>query len=204
MRIRCFNEGFKRILKYERVKVPLNSVLEGYMGKTRRKWVFQMMMTFSVCKSLKKKFEINCFTNPIIPPSDPINMAHRSKSKDRHSLSDAIGVTIKMKNPNAIFTLGPILGRGSYGVVRKATHNLTGKEVAVKIIQLQKGDSLEDVRTEISILRDCHHPNIVNYLGTYIHQNALWVTFYSDFFRLLWSFVVVVQFLMLLIPWSIH
>jgi serine/threonine protein kinase len=52
----------------------------------------------------------------------------------------------------------------------------TGETVAVKLISLEEGDeALDDVRNEISFLRDCSHPNVVKYYGSYFKDEHLWV-----------------------------
>ena len=52
----------------------------------------------------------------------------------------------------------------------------TNEIVAVKVLGLESGEAnLEDIRHEINILRDCNHPNIVKYYGSYHHNNNLWV-----------------------------
>ncbi|MCQ2816225.1 MAG: protein kinase [archaeon] len=62
------------------------------------------------------------------------------------------------------FTLGKKLGEGTFGVVRIATHNLTGEKVAVKIIEkakiVEKSDKSR-VEKEIQILKQLHHNNII-------------------------------------------
>ena len=46
----------------------------------------------------------------------------------------------------------------------------------MKVLGLESGEAnLEDIRHEINILRDCNHPNIVKYYGSYHHNNNLWV-----------------------------
>ena len=47
----------------------------------------------------------------------------------------------------------------------------------MKIIKLEEDDEsmLNDVSGEINILRDCNHPNIVRYYGSYLKGESLWV-----------------------------
>jgi serine/threonine protein kinase len=85
------------------------------------------------------------------------------------------GISISTEDPKQLFTLQEKLGKGAYGHVYKAANKTTGETVAIKIISLDVSDSLDDVRREIEILSECHHPNIVNYLGSYLKGNDLWV-----------------------------
>ena len=55
------------------------------------------------------------------------------------------------------------LGEGAYGIVYKAQHAVTGEIVAMKKIRLtsaNEGVPSTAIR-EISILKELHHPNIV-------------------------------------------
>lgn len=80
-------------------------------------------------------------------------------------------------DPESLYELLDVLGRGSFGSVHRARRRSTGELVAIKRIPLDEGDveALEDLRREIGILRDCAHPNIVNYYGAYIKSDHLWV-----------------------------
>ena len=41
-------------------------------------------------------------------------------------------------------------------------------------IEQHEGD-LESIRLEIQILSECSHPNVVQYLGSYIFDDILWI-----------------------------
>ena len=65
----------------------------------------------------------------------------------------------------AQFTFGDKIGEGTFGIVRKATHILTGESVAIKILDKTKLKTPTDktrLEREISILKHLHHPNIIN------------------------------------------
>lgn len=58
------------------------------------------------------------------------------------------------------------LGSGSYGTVWHAIDTSSGKEVAVKEIDLEDvEDELQDIQSEITVLRACRSANIVQYYG---------------------------------------
>ncbi|XP_073104560.1 SNF1-related protein kinase catalytic subunit alpha KIN10 isoform X3 [Elaeis guineensis] len=61
------------------------------------------------------------------------------------------------------YLLGKTLGIGSFGKVKLGQHVLTGFEVAVKILNLQKLNDaeVERVRREIKIMGRLSHPNII-------------------------------------------
>lgn len=63
------------------------------------------------------------------------------------------------------YTLGRVLGEGTFGQVRLAVHKVTHVHYAVKIINLnliQQSRMAEQLKREISILRRLQHVNVVN------------------------------------------
>ena len=67
------------------------------------------------------------------------------------------------------YNMGKLLGEGAFSIVREATHKETGEKLAVKIIK-KRGLSNTDqllVRSEVSILTDLKHPNIVSMVDSY-------------------------------------
>lgn len=67
-------------------------------------------------------------------------------------------------NLKANYTFGRTLGAGSFGIVRYARNNVTGEDVAVKIIlkKALKGNE-EFVIEELKLLQELHHPHIVGF-----------------------------------------
>ncbi|WWC62426.1 uncharacterized protein I303_105022 [Kwoniella dejecticola CBS 10117] len=65
------------------------------------------------------------------------------------------------------YQLGDILGRGASGSVYRALNFLTGETVAIKSISLLSlpASSLPDIMSEIDLLKNLNHPNIVKYKG---------------------------------------
>jgi len=105
-----------------------------------------------------------------------------TEDKQKHFLRANSRSVSKRKNPvfqddedpNKIFELMHKIGKGSYGVVYKARNKQTGQIVAIKIIQLEKGE-LEEVKNEINIMNDMDHPNIIKYYGSYLYREDLWI-----------------------------
>ncbi|KAM0746355.1 kinase-like protein [Meredithblackwellia eburnea MCA 4105] len=75
----------------------------------------------------------------------------------------------KDDNNNALkdFKLGERLGSGSFGTVVKAFNWTSGETVAIKQIGLSNipKSQLPDIMSEIDLLKNLHHPNIVQYRG---------------------------------------
>ena len=72
---------------------------------------------------------------------------------------------------------GALIGQGSFGSVYLALHAITGELMAVKQVEVPSKTSGSDadrrkesmvaaLRREIDLLRDLHHPHIVQYLGS--------------------------------------
>jgi serine/threonine protein kinase len=65
------------------------------------------------------------------------------------------------------YQLGDLLGRGASGSVYRALNFLTGETVAIKSVSLLTlaPSSLPDIMSEIDLLKNLNHPNIVKYKG---------------------------------------
>uniref|UniRef100_A0A1B6CTN7 non-specific serine/threonine protein kinase n=1 Tax=Clastoptera arizonana TaxID=38151 RepID=A0A1B6CTN7_9HEMI len=67
------------------------------------------------------------------------------------------------------------IGEGSTGTVCIATDRTTGRKVAVKKMDLRKQQRRELLFNEVVIMRDYHHPNIVEMYESYLVSDELWV-----------------------------
>jgi len=72
--------------------------------------------------------------------------------------------------------LDPI-GKGSFGEVRKAVHLKTGKLRAIKIIKfdLKSNTDRKEIVSEIMMLKDLDHPNIVKIIEYFESSNCLFI-----------------------------
>ncbi|XP_078516596.1 mitogen-activated protein kinase kinase kinase kinase 2 isoform X2 [Lissotriton helveticus] len=82
---------------------------------------------------------------------------------------------VSLQDPLRDYELIQRVGSGTYGDVFKARITRTGEMSAVKIIKLEPGDDISSIQQEISMLKDCRHPNIVAYFGSYLRNNRLWI-----------------------------
>lgn len=67
------------------------------------------------------------------------------------------------------------IGEGSTGTVWIATDKTTGRQVAVKKMDLRKQQRRELLFNEVVIMRDYHHPNIVEMYDSFLVGDELWV-----------------------------
>lgn len=75
------------------------------------------------------------------------------------------------------YQLGDLLGRGASGQVYRALNFLTGETVAIKSISLHSlaPSSLPDIMSEIDLLKNLNHPNIVKYKGFARDKESLFI-----------------------------
>ena len=70
------------------------------------------------------------------------------------------------------WALGAKIGVGSFGQVHVGMNTQNGTLMAVKIFKL-KGAIMEDIRTEVELMRSLQHKNIVRYLGAQMDKKFL-------------------------------
>ena len=110
---------------------------------------------------------------------------------DKDKWISAIKKSIGYSNILDYYELGESLGKGKYGLVKKAIHKRTQMECAVKIVK-KKELSLKDLellKREIEVLKVCQHPNIIKFYDVFENQDYLYIVMEilkgGDFFQYL-------------------
>lgn len=83
---------------------------------------------------------------------------------------------VSKQDPTAIYTKIKKVGQGASGSVYVARNNLNNSKVAIKQMDLASQPRKELIVNEILVMKESSHPNIVNYLDSFlIGKNDLWV-----------------------------
>lgn len=88
---------------------------------------------------------------------------------------DALKSVVNLGDPRKLFENLTKVGEGSTGIVCTANEKGKTKKIAIKRMDLRKQQRKELLFNEVLIMRDYHHPNIVNMFSSYLVRDELWV-----------------------------
>ena len=80
-------------------------------------------------------------------------------------------------NLNDIYEITKTLGKGKYGLIKLGKNKKTNEEVAIKILckTNMRNDQLTLIKTEIDILKICHHKNIIKIYDIFENENFFYI-----------------------------
>ncbi|XP_034111194.1 mitogen-activated protein kinase kinase kinase kinase 5 isoform X6 [Drosophila albomicans] len=92
-----------------------------------------------------------------------------------HHNANLLSSDISRRNPQDEYELIQKIGSGTYGDVYKAKRIQSNELAAIKVIKLEPSDDIGIIQQEIFMMRDCRHPNIIAYYGSYLRRDKLWI-----------------------------
>lgn len=78
-----------------------------------------------------------------------------------------------LENHAPNFTTKVRIGKGGFGEVTTAKDKITGHVVAIKILKKKFSEDAANIINEIEALKSCEHPNIVNYIRSYLYNDRV-------------------------------
>ncbi|GMG39015.1 unnamed protein product [Ambrosiozyma monospora] len=75
----------------------------------------------------------------------------------------------------AQFQLHEELGRGAFGVVYRAYDTIARMDVAIKQIDLETNEEINEIQKEIRMLATCHDFHVTKYYGCFLKGFKLWI-----------------------------
>ena len=122
------------------------------------------------------------YTKPIEPPEEKTNGTNmmRPDMKKKRKMTDEeilekLRTIVSLGDPNRKYTKMEKIGQGASGTVYIAIEVATGREVAIKQMNLSQQPKKELIINEILVMRENQNPNIVNYLDSFLVVEELWV-----------------------------
>ncbi|XP_020569204.1 serine/threonine-protein kinase PAK 6 isoform X2 [Oryzias latipes] len=102
------------------------------------------------------------------PPPDPPKVTHEQ-------FKAALQMVVDKGDPRTYLENFVKIGEGSTGVVCIATEKHTGRQVAVKMMDLRRQQRRELLFNEVVIMRDYQHKNVVEMFKSALVEEELWV-----------------------------
>lgn len=99
----------------------------------------------------------------------------KKKKMTDEEILDRLRTIVSVGDPNRKYTKMEKIGQGASGTVYTAIESSTGMEVAIKQMNLSQQPKKELIINEILVMRENKHPNVVNYLDSYLVGEELWV-----------------------------
>ncbi|XP_058847415.1 serine/threonine-protein kinase PAK 6-like isoform X1 [Acipenser ruthenus] len=106
--------------------------------------------------------------SPKSPPQDAPKVTHEQ-------FKAALKMVVDKGDPRTYLENFVKIGEGSTGIVCIARERHTGRQVAVKMMDLRKQQRRELLFNEVVIMRDYQHRNVVEMYKSYLVEEELWV-----------------------------
>lgn len=100
---------------------------------------------------------------------------NKKRTMSDHEVIDRLKSIVTIGDPKRKYTCMEEIGKGASGTVYTAIEVATGTQVAIKQMNLAAQQKKDLIINEILVMRENKHPNIVNYLDSYLIGEELWV-----------------------------
>ncbi|KAJ7334158.1 STE/STE20/PAKA protein kinase [Mycena albidolilacea] len=110
--------------------------------------------------------------------ASPTARPRQKKAADKDKDSDIVRRLQQIctdADPTRLYRSLVKIGQGASGGVYTAYQVGTNLSVAIKQMDLEKQPKKDLIINEILVMRSSRHPNIVNYIDSFLHKNDLWV-----------------------------
>ncbi|KAI8914310.1 kinase-like domain-containing protein [Gorgonomyces haynaldii] len=104
------------------------------------------------------------------PPKDP-----RLSTLSESQVMEKLKALVTKGDPGVLYTKVKKIGQGASGSVYTARSNRDGRMVAIKQMDLPAQHRKDLLVNEIIVMKESQHPNIVNYLDSFLFRTELWV-----------------------------
>ncbi|BFZ00516.1 hypothetical protein BsWGS_03555 [Bradybaena similaris] len=125
---------------------------------------------------------ISMYTKPVEQDENTVDGATENKTEKpkkakmtNEEIMEKLRTIVSIGDPNRKYTKMEKIGQGASGTVYIAIEVATGREVAIKTMNLSQQPKKELIINEILVMRENQNPNIVNYLDSYLVGEELWV-----------------------------
>ncbi|XP_013382835.1 serine/threonine-protein kinase PAK 1 isoform X2 [Lingula anatina] len=117
------------------------------------------------------------YTKPVEIEEKTVGKHERQKKRKMtdEEILEKLRTIVTVGDPIRKYTKMEKIGQGASGTVYIAVEVATGREVAIKRMNLSQQPKKELIINEILVMRENKNPNIVNYLDSYLLGEELWV-----------------------------
>lgn len=109
------------------------------------------------------------------PPNQTRTSAKKKTKMTDEEILEKLRTIVSVGDPTRKYAKMEKIGQGASGTVYTAIESSTGMEVAIKRMNLSQQPKKELIINEILVMRENKHPNVVNYLDSYLVSEELWV-----------------------------
>ncbi|KAJ1924201.1 hypothetical protein IWQ60_005371 [Tieghemiomyces parasiticus] len=109
------------------------------------------------------------------PGTGPIPRAKPPGRQDTDDVVERLRAICNPADPTQLYLNRVKIGQGASGGVYTATQSSTSRCVAIKQMNLEKQPKKDLIINEILVMRESVHPNIVNYIDSFLFRGDLWV-----------------------------